>query len=86
MPRLSSIDGIGIYMYYEDHAPPHIHARNAEHEAKVSIVTGEVLAGSLPRHAERSVTEWVRGHAEELAERWERVTHGEAPSTIEPPR
>jgi Domain of unknown function (DUF4160) len=26
MPRISQFYGIAIYMYYRDHAPPHVHA------------------------------------------------------------
>jgi hypothetical protein len=43
------------------HRAPHVHARYGEHRAKVSIVTGEVIEGSLPRRAARLVAEWVSG-------------------------
>ena len=36
MPRLSFFYGIAIYLYYEDHPPPHVHARYGGNEAKVS--------------------------------------------------
>ena len=26
MPRISEFYGIAIYMYYQDHGPPHVHA------------------------------------------------------------
>lgn len=64
MPRLSFFYGIAIYLYYEDHPPPHIHARYGEHQAKVSIVTGEIFDGSLPRRAAKLVAEWVSEQAE----------------------
>jgi hypothetical protein len=35
--RISEFLGIVISMYYNDHAPPHFHARYAEHEAQVEI-------------------------------------------------
>jgi hypothetical protein len=31
--------GIAITMYFDDHAPPHFHARAAEHSAKIRIDT-----------------------------------------------
>jgi len=46
-------------MYYEDHVPPHFHARYGEYEAQVLISCGEVLNGALPRRALRLVKEWV---------------------------
>ena len=84
MPRLSFFYGIAIYLYYEDHPPPHIHARYGEHQAKISIATGEVFEGSLPRRASRLVAEWVSEHADELTVSWEMATQGEEPGTIEP--
>ena len=36
MPRVSEFFGIVIYMYYNDHMPPHFHAEYAEHEARVA--------------------------------------------------
>ena len=84
MPRLRFFYGIAIYLYYEDHPPPHIHARYGEHQAKVSIVSGEIIDGSLPRRAARLVGEWVSEHTDELGVCWEKATHGSEPGTIEP--
>jgi hypothetical protein len=84
VPRLSFFYGIAIYLYYEDHPPPHIHARYGEHQAKVSIADGQVIEGSLPRRAARLVTEWVDDHTDDLAACWEMATRGEEPGTIEP--
>ncbi len=35
VPRISEFFGITIAMYYNDHAPPHFHAKYGEHEATV---------------------------------------------------
>jgi len=86
LPRLSFFYGIAIYLYYEDHPPPHVHARYGEYRAKVSTVNGEVMDGSLPRRARRLVAEWVTEHPNELAACWEKATHGEEPGNIEPLR
>ena len=48
MPPISEFFGIVVTMYYNDHAPPHFHARYAEHEAQLEIDSLEVLHGSLP--------------------------------------
>jgi hypothetical protein len=40
-------------LYFDDHAPPHFHARAAEHNAKIQIDTLEVIASDL-RRRERS--------------------------------
>jgi hypothetical protein len=51
MPEISRFFGIVIKRFYSDHAPPHFHAEDAEHEALVTIETLEVLRGELPRRA-----------------------------------
>ena len=84
MPRISEFYGIFIYMYYQDHAPPHFHAIYAEYEAEVAIGTGEVLEGSLPRRARRMVQEWAATHRLELEDDWERARAGEPLIRIEP--
>ncbi len=53
MPEISRFFGIVITMYADEHAPPHFHARYAEHQAVIKIENGETIAGSLPRHALR---------------------------------
>jgi hypothetical protein len=53
-------------MYLEDHNPPHFHAIYGEQEAQVSIETGELLDGRLPRNAAKLVKEWALAHQPEL--------------------
>jgi len=70
MPEISRFLGIIIAMYYNDHAPPHFHAKYGGREMKVSIETGEVIEGAFPRRASRLVLEWWELHKAELAEDW----------------
>lgn len=84
MPRISEFYGILIYMYYQDHAPPHFHAMYAEHEAEIAIDTGAMLRGSLPRRARRMVEEWAQAHRLELEDDWERARAGEPLAQIDP--
>ncbi len=84
MPRISAFYGIVIAMYFDDHPPPHFHARYGEHEAQVSILTGEILNGTLPRRAYALVREWVGLHKEELEADWELARREEPLATIDP--
>jgi hypothetical protein len=84
MPRISAFYGIVIAMYFEDHPPPHFHARYGEHEAQIAIATGQVLQGSLPRRALRLVHEWSELHRDELLADWERAERAEPLVSIEP--
>jgi len=46
-----------IAMYYNDHAPPHFHAKYGPFEITVGIADG-VVAGRFPRRALNLVLEW----------------------------
>ena len=73
MPTLSRFFGIVITMNWDDHSPPHFHARYAEHEAVVRLDTLDVEIGSLPRRALALVLEWAALHRAELWDNWDRV-------------
>ena len=83
MPVISRFLGIIIAMYWDDHAPPHFHAKYAEYEVTVNILTG-VVEGKFPKRALRHVLEWYELHREELIENWELCQNDESPKAIEP--
>jgi hypothetical protein len=51
MPIISSFFGIYVRMYFDDHAPPHIHVEYQGHEALIAIADGLVVQGELPKRA-----------------------------------
>ena len=51
MPELSRFFGIIIAIYYNDHAPPHLHAKYGDDEASIRIDNGEVMEGALGTRA-----------------------------------
>ena len=59
MPTISLFFGFVVQMYWRDHNLPHVHVWYQGREALVSIETGKVMAGSLPRSAVKLVREWV---------------------------
>jgi hypothetical protein len=67
VPRLSYFYGIAAYVYYEDH--PASASAPALWRAQGQGVSrkAEVIEGSLPRRAARSVPDWVAEHPVELA-------------------
>ena len=85
MPRISFFYGISIYMYWSEahHARPHFHARYAGRAASVDL-DGTVIAGSLPRRAQRLVAVWARMHRVELEANWERARRDERLEPVEP--
>ncbi len=68
----------------ERHNIPHIHARYGEHRATLSIATGDVLAGSLPKTQLRLVQAWVELRRTELENDWQLLITGRAPNKISP--
>lgn len=73
MPEVSRFFGIVIGMYFNDHAPPHFHARYGGDEAQFAIDTGERLAGRLPARVQGLVSEWLELHRDELQKNWTRA-------------
>jgi uncharacterized protein DUF4160 len=49
VPTISRFFGISIAMFFDDHGPPHFHARHAQGSAKVRIDSLEVIESNLPR-------------------------------------
>jgi len=84
MPSISEFFGIVIYVYYNDHAPPHFHAKYAEHEALFRIDTLEVYSGELPVRAYALVLEWASLHRAELLHDWDLARQGLSLKEIEP--
>ncbi|MHB1843341.1 MAG: DUF4160 domain-containing protein [Deltaproteobacteria bacterium] len=66
VPELSRFFGIVIAMFYNDHAPPHFHARYGSHKAIISIDDQRVIEGSLPPRALGLVVEWAAVHRSDL--------------------
>lgn len=87
MPELSRFLGIVITMYAEAgerHSLPHIHARYGEHRATLSIASGEVLAGTLPKPQLLLVQAWIELRREQLENDWQLLITGHAPIKISP--
>ena len=47
MPFISEFFGIKIYMYWDEHAPPHFHAEYANMKALISIRDAVVMIKRL---------------------------------------
>ena len=86
MPTISRFMGIVVAMFFDDHGPPHFHARHAEGSAKVRVDTVEVMDSTLPRRQLRLVLAWAELHQDELLENWRLARQGETLREIEPLR
>jgi hypothetical protein len=72
VPEVSRFYGIVITISYDDHHPPHFHARYGGDRATLSI-DGIVLAGSLASRALAPVGAWAALRHVEPYDDWERA-------------
>lgn len=84
MPRISSFYGIFIWMYWEDHNPPHFHATYNEFEILINITDFSVYAGYFPGRAFGLLMEWTLIHQQELLENWKLMSQSLPLKKIEP--
>ncbi|MEI6222516.1 MAG: DUF4160 domain-containing protein [bacterium] len=84
MPEISRFFGIIIAMYYDDHNPPHFHARYGEEKVSISIESLTIVAGKVPPRVLGLVMEWAAQHKEELEEDWNLALHNKPLKSIDP--
>lgn len=58
-------------MYYQEHQPPHFHAKYGDNVGIFSIDDLRLIEGKLPKRIISLVLEWAFEHREELAQNWE---------------
>jgi uncharacterized protein DUF4160 len=70
LPVICRFYGISIYMNYNDHNPPHFHARYQDQEVSIEIEAG-IVRGEMSRRALEMIFEWSKEHKSELFKDWE---------------
>jgi hypothetical protein len=70
MPEISRFFGIIIAMFYDDHNPPHFHARYGKDGVAIEITSLRVLEGRIPARALGLIMEWTLRHQKELLQDW----------------
>ena len=84
MPEISRFFGIVVAMYYDEHNPPHFHARYNEFKASIRINDLSVLEGNLPPRAMGILIEWALIHKNELMDEWNLAKNQKELFSIEP--
>ncbi len=84
MPVISRFYGISILMFFQDHHPPHFHAKYEGQLGVYSIHACRLIAGKLPPRATRLVREWAKIHEAELMNDWAIAQKEGKLKTIEP--
>jgi Domain of unknown function (DUF4160) len=70
MPEISRFYGIIVYMFFNDHNPPHFKVKYAEFEANIILENGSLLNGDFPISKLKLVQAWAEIHKKELLEMW----------------
>lgn len=84
MPEISRFYGIIIAMFFDDHNPPHFHARYGKEKVAIEIHSLRILEGYIPPRALGIVIEWASQHKDELLNNWELAKSNQPPKKIEP--
>jgi len=84
MPEISRFFGIIIAMFYDEHNPPHFHARYGDDSVAVGIDSLRVLEGHISHRALGLVMEWASQHQGELMNDWELARKNLPPKKILP--
>jgi Domain of unknown function (DUF4160) len=74
MPRVAEIAGAAVFVFPNDHPPPHVHARYQRRVMRLRISDALTLdAGpGLPPRIRRAVVTWLLENRDVAAEAWAR--------------
>ena len=84
MPEICRFYGITIYMFHNDHNPPHFHIQYGGKFATFDLYTGDIVGGETTSRVRKMIKEWVKAHKIELIEDWNLVENMAIPKRIEP--
>jgi hypothetical protein len=72
MPKIAELEAANIYVYADDHNPPHFHVRGPDSDANFYIHNCEMYVGEVTRKAIREVVQWwsVPENRKLLEDKW----------------
>jgi hypothetical protein len=70
MPRVAFFFGISIYLYMNDHAPPHCHSVYGDYAGSFNLEDGELMAGQMLPKPLKKIKEFILANQSELLEKW----------------
>jgi len=83
MPEISRFLGIIVFMNFNDHNPPHFHAKYGDYQVTVEIHTG-IVEGKFPKRALSLLLEWYDLHKDELFANWNSLLSSGEYTKIQP--
>lgn len=76
MSAIDIIRGILIYMYGQDHNPPHLHIKDGGNWFIITI-KDRMIAGKASSKTIRIINEYIDEHENQLLELWYKAQRGE---------
>lgn len=76
MSAIDIIRGILIYMYGQDHNPPHLHIKDGGNWFIITI-KDRMIAGKASPKTIRIINEYIDEHENQLLELWDKAQRGE---------
>ncbi len=70
MPQISYFFGIVVFMYYDEHNPPHIHAVYGGYKATYEIKSGKRSTGQMSKTADKLLKKWIGLQRTALLKTW----------------
>lgn len=71
MPTVMQFNGLRVVIYYADHDPAHVHVLGAGNEARINIITNEVMSNFGFSRAEiRTIKAEIAANQQTLLQRW----------------
>lgn len=71
-------------MFWNEHEPPHFHARYGNFSGVIEIESLKLMKGDLPPRVFGLIIEWAVQHKSELLNNWEIARERKPLSKIEP--
>lgn len=71
--QVGKIDNLKLYIYPNDHNPPHFHVVSPDFNAYFDINSCELIKGSIDSRSHAKIKFWHKSLASELLEVWEKL-------------
>ena len=70
MPRIVRLASVSIYIYADDHAPPHFHVLGPDNDVQIDIETLQVRRGRFTAAALAEAIGWAAENKALLRAKW----------------
>lgn len=82
-PTVATVAGIRVVIFYNDHAPPHVHLSKGDMDVVVPIDEPTLPSWAFTRAERRAVLDWIKRKAADLRAAWARAGEGTHPGKVD---